>query len=661
MLSHLDGKVKVHCGWWESGVPIAKGPVDPALTASKAKAVALTATVQALESRLGSAQSANLTLERRVAELEAVLAQIGLTAPAEVAKLAAARAPAAANDGQQPQGEALPTGRGALLVAVQAALVAGAGAQPGSSVPSPASFAAVSDFQHVKRKDEVNAGVERASAAVALVEGSVLPAEQESASLDAARRSAEEATRAVQNTDRAVLVSSAQLRKSIDAEVAITRDVQWGKLIGSNTAHVERLADLVRLQTNRGERKERLAASHAAGASSVVPSMHVAALPIKGAGAGEDSASADIDQMYDSRNGEFVRGSKAVLAAVGSTLQPMMAATDASCQLFINNIQAEQKLAASLLPQLEGLADDGDQIVAACVEALRLETPKLDAKDSKDKLQKARLQLGRLREADKLKRGLPQVASKVQALEDQLEDLNKQEDGLIVEDRKERRGKKRAKKLSTIATSMDELMDQKESIENEMKLLKGKTNQQLLKDYFPEVIAAADAATEIKHGAPRMPSQLTEKNLSYDDFADPPKGTERNLPGGGKAIVERKVQKSDKKDVVIKRLLDDASAANEVQHLRELRHTHVVPVLAVFRPFEWPNHVCFVMPWYEEGDIRPWVDENAGRMQSNPAVATAVRARMREIVQAVAFLHQNGVVHRDLKPENILIGDDGKL
>jgi serine/threonine protein kinase len=32
-----------------------------------------------------------------------------------------------------------------------------------------------------------------------------------------------------------------------------------------------------------------------------------------------------------------------------------------------------------------------------------------------------------------------------------------------------------------------------------------------------------------------------------------------------------------------------------------------------------------------------------------------------EIVLALGYLHQNGIIYRDLKPENILIGQDGHL
>lgn len=40
---------------------------------------------------------------------------------------------------------------------------------------------------------------------------------------------------------------------------------------------------------------------------------------------------------------------------------------------------------------------------------------------------------------------------------------------------------------------------------------------------------------------------------------------------------------------------------------------------------------------------------------------TAVRSTMRQLAQAIAYTHQNGVTHRDIKPENVLLQDSGNI
>lgn len=643
-------------------MPIPKGPVDPALTTSKAKGAALMGTVKDLEAALTTAKGectakdAELSaLQQRVDGLEALLARIGLGPPT--------------SDGEESH-EQEQVDRSELLKALVSVLSesnsSGGSSSSSSALPSIDTPSLVLDASQLQRGGEVDAIFKRASEAVALVKTLVLPAEEESAALDAAQSSADQALQDVKNVDREVLASSARLRKSGGAQIVAARDAQWEKLLVSQRRRVESLQELEQFQSTRSQRKQELAAASTAaaaavgaeassGAAAAAVSTAAAGLRLPGnvRGKGRDAVSCTTLQ--------FVKDGESALADVDSKLRPMMAATDFACSVFLKNVRAEKQLAERILPKLCQVADNGIDLASACAEDLNCETPAQDAKGTYVKLKTALSRQSSLEEADTVKQGLPKVANAMQALKDKLEDLYKEEDKLFVHDREERRGKKRTKKLAAIKQQQAELTEKKGSVESEIKALQAQTTQPLLKHYFPDVIAATDAAASAEGGAPRMPANLSEENLSYDDFEDPPSGTERNLHGGGKATVERKVRKSDGKDVVVKRLLDDTSAQNEVQRLHQLSllSSFVVPILAIFRPFEFQKQVCFVMPWFEEGDIRQWVEKNAGT--SDPAAAAAVRARMREVVQAVAFLHQNGVVHRDLKPENILVDDDGQF
>ena len=39
----------------------------------------------------------------------------------------------------------------------------------------------------------------------------------------------------------------------------------------------------------------------------------------------------------------------------------------------------------------------------------------------------------------------------------------------------------------------------------------------------------------------------------------------------------------------------------------------------------------------------------------------AVRSTMRQLAQAISYIHQQGVTHRDIKPENVLLQDNGNI
>jgi serine/threonine protein kinase len=89
----------------------------------------------------------------------------------------------------------------------------------------------------------------------------------------------------------------------------------------------------------------------------------------------------------------------------------------------------------------------------------------------------------------------------------------------------------------------------------------------------------------------------------------------------------------------------------EGEVLTELRHPHIVPVES--------QGVCdglhyLVMPLVEGGDLRQRRDEfllGAGGSERLRRIA----ALMHKVADAVAFLHERGILHRDLKPSNILL------
>jgi serine/threonine protein kinase len=66
------------------------------------------------------------------------------------------------------------------------------------------------------------------------------------------------------------------------------------------------------------------------------------------------------------------------------------------------------------------------------------------------------------------------------------------------------------------------------------------------------------------------------------------------------------------------------------------------------------SRVYMVMEWCEGRLLREILSE--GRMSQDRAIRIAV-----ETLQALEYIHENGVVHRDLKPENIMVDEHDRI
>ncbi len=66
------------------------------------------------------------------------------------------------------------------------------------------------------------------------------------------------------------------------------------------------------------------------------------------------------------------------------------------------------------------------------------------------------------------------------------------------------------------------------------------------------------------------------------------------------------------------------------------------------------SRIYIVMEWCEGRSLRHILDE--GRLSSDRAIHIA-----EGVLNALAYIHANGVVHRDLKPENILVDDNDNI
>ncbi len=86
------------------------------------------------------------------------------------------------------------------------------------------------------------------------------------------------------------------------------------------------------------------------------------------------------------------------------------------------------------------------------------------------------------------------------------------------------------------------------------------------------------------------------------------------------------------------------------RHLR-LYHRNIVPVIDVF---ESPGETCIVMKLIEGTSLKNLLENvTAGRLQETQAIQI-----MEDILKALDYGHQRGIVHRDVKPSNVLLDKD---
>uniref|UniRef100_A0AC34QJT4 Protein kinase domain-containing protein n=1 Tax=Panagrolaimus sp. JU765 TaxID=591449 RepID=A0AC34QJT4_9BILA len=89
----------------------------------------------------------------------------------------------------------------------------------------------------------------------------------------------------------------------------------------------------------------------------------------------------------------------------------------------------------------------------------------------------------------------------------------------------------------------------------------------------------------------------------------------------------------------------EESLENEIKVLRKLRHQNIVQL---YDTYDEKSYVYLVMELVTGGEL---FDRIVAKGSYTERDASNL---IRQVLEAVAFMHRNGVVHRDLKPENLL-------
>ena len=128
---------------------------------------------------------------------------------------------------------------------------------------------------------------------------------------------------------------------------------------------------------------------------------------------------------------------------------------------------------------------------------------------------------------------------------------------------------------------------------------------------------------------------------------------ERELGGGGMSRVFVAEEIALGRKVAVKVLPPDLSAAVNVERFKReimlaatLQHPHIVPVHSTG---EMDGIPYFTMPFIEGESLR-------SRLSRGEVIPLREVVRiLQEVIGALAYAHERGVVHRDIKPDNILM------
>ena len=91
---------------------------------------------------------------------------------------------------------------------------------------------------------------------------------------------------------------------------------------------------------------------------------------------------------------------------------------------------------------------------------------------------------------------------------------------------------------------------------------------------------------------------------------------------------------------------DKVAIGTEIEILKQVDHPNIVKLIDVF---EDERHYCLVLELMQGGELFDQIVEKEMFTEAEAREAT------KSIIEAIKYIHEQGIVHRDIKPENLLL------